>query len=255
VNKFFERRGPIRGVEALLDQIKALGRGQYLGPVYLRGQRDSGYGLRPSIGRKHSFGGKVIDRFTEEQERNLLHRFRRYAYLHCRRDIGPWEALILARHHGLPVRLLDWTPNPLVALYWACADDNNTEGAIWAFRQREDAEEIDIFDPQLKSPMEVHGVKIIQPFHASIRMTVQSSIFTIQHNPWKNLEEYAPDDYRKKDFDIEELAVWPVPAECKTGILENLEKVGINQRTLFPDLSGIASGLWQTEVLRSGKGK
>src|ERR1700722_2804494 len=108
------------------------------GPWYARGQHDEHLGVVPTIARKMQFAGKYVDSFTLEQERELLHRFRRHTYEHRGRVLDKWEAMFLARHHGLPVRLLDWTTNPLVSLYWACLDSNpDIQGRTWFFTRRE----------------------------------------------------------------------------------------------------------------------
>jgi hypothetical protein len=184
-DKFFhEYHNKITSTSTLMTELdklkKLLGSG-----MYFRGQNNEKHGLLPTIGRTNFYklGGKLIERFTDDQEQALLNRFKRYAYAIKERNMSDWEALFLARHHGLPVRLLDWTSNPLVALYHAViCEEPCVNGAIWAFRKVEDnAHEIDVLKNIEKnvSPFSYQGVKIIYPIYASPKMVAQSGFFTL----------------------------------------------------------------------------
>jgi len=81
-----------------------------------RGQANALHGLVPGIGRNHP---DYVP--TKELERVLLSEFKRRSqrFTTKPRPTSDWDWLILGQHHGLKTRLLDWTSDWRVALYFS----------------------------------------------------------------------------------------------------------------------------------------
>jgi hypothetical protein len=257
----FSEGAPVKSVESFLAQIRQFA-GSESSRIFFRGHGQPTSGLGPSIGREHHYLGRSLT-FDPQVERKFLKQFRRYAYEHFGRMPNEWENLFLARHHGLPTRLLDWTSNPLVALYFAAFYEHDAAiadgeaqgnarlrlpGTIWAIQQGSDIDELDIFNER-RPPLEIPGIKLVHPFNPTPRMTAQSGYFTLHGDPWVDMVSEAGKDYRPRDLDIIKLIRWPIPERNKTTIILELERLAINSRTLFPDLEGLALGLWHTEMI------
>ena len=124
-----ESSGEISSLSDFVEKLEAGAIANGEPPIWFRGCSKSTYELVPSIFRPPLEGAN---------ETLMLRRFMQDAYALL--SVPPrdrWEWLFLAQHHGVPTRLLDWTENPLVGLYFASelvaedADDVESDGAVW----------------------------------------------------------------------------------------------------------------------------
>ena len=100
--------------------------------LYYRGHSNHAWKIKPSIGRftiPKSANG-FDNRRNFEQSLLNAYKQRAYPYLPFIPN-NDFEWLLLAQHHSLPTRFLDWSGNPLVGLYFAVENvDSNHDACV-----------------------------------------------------------------------------------------------------------------------------
>lgn len=183
-----------------------------------------------------------------------------------RDDYLSW--LVLMQHHGCPTRLLDWTKNFLIALYFVVSDKPDCDGELWAMdpselneiHKSQDLKGVATIDncfvkylvtqPMYRSNDEHQDklkkrYRITDPlkypvaFQAPLtfgRMNSQCSMFTIHPKPQK--------DYTiPEKMNGEDLVRYIIRSENKKSIRKDLYFLGIGRQALFQDLDSLSQDL------------
>jgi len=118
------------GIGSLEDYLEIVRAQVAEGRKYFRGQTklvSAGYQLKPSVGRHDHPHLKDFHK-REHLEREVLEVFSNHLISYVQHlPRNQWEALAIAQHHGVPTRFMDWTTNPLVALYFAVRETKSDE--------------------------------------------------------------------------------------------------------------------------------
>lgn len=99
---------------------------------WYRGHSDSSYQLVPSLFRPFKDGNGNITGYYDEAK--LLKEFVRIHPEAREKHINNLELLTYAQHYGLPTRLLDWTTNLLVAIFFACKDNADKDANLVIYK-------------------------------------------------------------------------------------------------------------------------
>ena len=191
-----------------------------------RGVRDADYQLVPSVGR---WLGPANHR--NDYEKDLLNEFKRKALGYIERlPHSDWDWLLLAQHHGLPTRLLDWSTSPLIALHFALAESDSANFAVYEANVADSVPVAKLVEMSI-SPFQVNLTLQVNPSYVAPRVERQSSVFTIHEDPW--LPMTSKNTIRKYMF----------PASARRDGRRKLRHLGITSALLTPGLDGLTSDI------------
>lgn len=256
-----------------VSRVESLQEGT-LGRLWFRGCSKSTYSLLPSLYRHPN---STSPSQVQQLEGDLMLRFKQRAIpFHDRNLSDEWELLFFMQHYGVPTRLLDWSENPFVGLYFAIIDrvggqaakgptrkkaakkrtrgQSTIDSAVWvlnprtwnkhALRHRSfDGDVLDSDHDAINGhrPGNVFSEMTSSPValygsHNSPRIVAQRGAFTIFGQDSRPMEDILDEE----GFPAESLVKIVIPEGDVPRLRSATLRYGLVESVIFPDLDGLA---------------
>ena len=231
--------------------------------LWYRGCGNSNYELLPSLYRHPS--KKNINELVK-LENELMTRFRQRSIpMQPRPFTDDWDILFFMQHYNIPTRLLDWSENPLIGLYFSVMSAEfsltnkgkknfTTSSSVWILNQIlwnrhalihqsydgnvlvHGDHELIAYTPCVdtvgmsESPVALFGA------YNSPRIVAQRGVFTIFGHDISPMEQM----YEKKTFPVDCLQKVVLSKQCLPRLQKAILDHGLTESYIFPDLDGLA---------------
>jgi hypothetical protein len=271
-----EFRDLIRSLRDEAKKDRLIFRGEEVGPAARGPGSPKITELRSSLQKFLDSTCGAVEIAPADAEDIALREFKRSYHRYSRyvpRDDDRIEWLATMQHHGAPTRLLDWTFSEYVALFFAIRrvrpDDTNKMHVVWvvnqtahwnAFKRHVRARSKRLWkklkkndkDPEvttwaLTKPPELMAVPL-SPFRQNTRLHVQQGTFMaaldLKRSFRDNLENH--DD---KKVPLQKIVI-PISHDFLLEALTELQRINITDKSLFPDIDGLAKSTELSILLR-----
>ncbi len=224
--------------------------------LWYRGVQKSNWALVPKVYR-HDGPAKDLLEIEDEVREEFV---RRAPSLTPYKPENAWEWYFLMQHYGAPTRLLDWTEDPQVGLYFALKDSEGLhDAAVWVLdawrlnKQKEVVGQYEVlptgspglskadalrYKPWLpdrfdaKQRLEEEFPVAVYPNQFDRRIAAQRSCFTVHGRRKQGLDKLFPASRRV-------LSKITIPGYAVEDLRSELENYGMDEATIYPDLVGL----------------
>jgi FRG domain len=210
------------------------------------------------------FKGDLVPSFYKsgikpEHEREVLRDWRQMsAEFAPTGALADWQILASAHSAGIPTRIIEWSANPLVALFMAVESLGGDDGRVWVLNpwiMNEHTADLLFVPPVDSAYFKGYTVKLdaldgpalpeaappmaFKPVRSSRAYNAQNIYWTVHGKETKPLDKLV---FFMKRADLFLTAI-QIETTCKKAIMKELHDIGVTRANLYPGAGGLARTL------------